>query len=63
MTRKKFKVIDSATGEKCKLIDGEMIVMNGAGVFFLISDMNGYYTNVQKLSDRFPTYDVVWLEN
>lgn len=63
MRRKKFKIIDKTTGEKCKLIDGQMIVMNGAGVFFLVSDMHGYYTNVQKLSDRFPTYAVVWTEN
>lgn len=63
MSRKKFKVIDESTGEKCKLLDGQMIVMNNSGVLFLINDINGYYTNVQLLSDRFPEYDVVWLEN
>lgn len=63
MPRKRFRVIDKSTGEKCKLLDGEMIVMNNSGVFFVINDMNGYYTNVQLLSDRFPRYDVVWLEN
>ena len=63
MSRKKFKVIDEITGEKCKLTDGEMIVMNTSGVLFLINDINGYYTNVQLLSDRFTKYDVVWLEN
>ena len=63
MARKRFKVIDKATGEKCKLTDGEMIVMNTSGVLFVISDINGYYTNVQILSGRFPKYDVVWLEN
>ena len=55
--------MDESTGEKCKLLDGEMIVMNTSGVLFLINDINGYYTNVQLLSDRFPKYDVVWLEN
>lgn len=63
MPRKRFRVIDNSTGEKCKLLDGEMIVMNNSGVFLIINDMNGYYTNVQLLSDRFPRYDVVWLEN
>lgn len=63
MARKRFKVVDGATGEKCKLTDGEMIVMNTSGVLFLINDINGYYTNVQVLSDRFPKYDVVWVEN
>lgn len=63
MARKRFKVIDKATGEKCRLADGEMIVMNTSGVLFLINDINGYYTNVQVLSDRFPKYDVVWVEN
>ena len=63
MSRKKFKVVDESTGEKCKLLDGEMIVMNTSGVLFLINDINGYYTNVQLLSDRFTKYDVVWLEN
>ena len=63
MSRKKFKVVDESTGEKCKLLDGEMIVMNTSGVLFVISGINGYYTNVQALSGRFPKYDVVWLEN
>ena len=63
MSRKKFKVIDESTEEKCKLLGGEMIVINTSGVLFLINDINGYYTNVCLLSDRFPKYDVVWLEN
>ena len=61
MSRVKFKVIDSQTEEQCKIDKGEMIVMNSSGVFFIVNDMQGYYTNIQKLSDKFPKYSVVWL--
>ena len=36
-----------------------MVVMNGAGVFFLFSGEE-YYPSIQKLSNVLPKYDVVW---
>lgn len=58
--KKKFKVIDLSTGEKFKLIDGQMLVMNNQGVFFLVGNFRDYDTYVQKLSDVCPKYEVVW---
>lgn len=60
--RKKFKVIDASTGEKVKLKEGEMIVMNGDGVLFVVSGIGDYYTYIRRLSDVVPKYDVVWKE-
>jgi hypothetical protein len=60
--RKKFKIIDSSTGEKFKLKEGEMLVMNASGVFFLVYGMGDYYTGVRKLSNVCPAYDVIWEE-
>lgn len=58
--KKKFKIIDASSGEKIKLEDGEMLVMNGAGVFFLVTGMGEYYTGIRKLSEVYPKYDVIW---
>lgn len=58
--KKKFKIIDASTGEKLKLSQGQMIVMNDQGVFFLVGGLNDYYMGIQKLSDVCPKYDVVW---
>lgn len=58
--RKKFKIIDSETGEKVKLKDGQMIVMNSEGIFFIVHNFNDYDTTLFKLSYDVPKYDVVW---
>lgn len=58
--KKKFKIIDTATGEKFKLKDGQMLVMNNQGVFFLVGNFRDYDTYVHRLSDVCPKYDVVW---
>lgn len=58
--KKKFKIIDASTGEKYKLSEGQMIVMNSDGVFFLIGGMEDYYMGIQRLSDVCPVYNVVW---
>lgn len=58
--KKKFKIIDASTGEKIKLSEGQMIVMNNQGIFFLIGNFRDYDTYVQKLSDVYPKFDVVW---
>lgn len=60
MSRKKFEIIDPETDEKYKIDSGEMVVMNTAGVFFLVGGMGDYYTGIRKLSDVLPKYDVVW---
>lgn len=59
--RKKFKIIDASTGEKLKLKDGQMLVMNNQGIFFLVGNFRDYDTYVQKLSDVCPKYEVVWV--
>lgn len=58
--KKKFKIIDASTGEKLKLSEGQMIVMNDQGVFFLVGGVNDYYMGMQKLSDVYPKYHVMW---
>lgn len=58
--KKKFKIIDSSTGEKLKLSEGQMIVMNDQGIFFLVGGLNDYYMGMHKLSDVCPKYHVVW---
>lgn len=65
--KKKFKIIDTSTGEKIKLKEGEMLVMNSQGIFFLVGNFMDYDTYVRKLSDVCkpslegkPRFDVVW---
>lgn len=59
--KKKFKIIYATTGEKFTLKDGQMLVMNSQGVFFLIGNFRDYDTYVHRLCDVCPEYDVVWL--
>lgn len=59
--KKKFKIIDASTGEKLKLKEGEMIVMNSQGIFFMVGNFLDYDTYVRKLSDVCPRFDVVWV--
>ncbi len=58
--KKKFKIIDSSSGEKLKLGEGQMVVMNGQGIFFIVGNFMYYDTYVRKLSDVCPRFDVVW---
>lgn len=58
--KNKFKIIDASTKEKFKLSEGQMIVMNNQGLFFLVGNFRDYDTYVQKLSDVCPKYDVIW---
>lgn len=59
--KKKFKIIDASTGEKLKLKEGEMIVMNSQGIFFLVGNFRDYDTYVRKLSDVCPKFEVIWV--
>lgn len=66
--KKKFKIIDASTGEKYKLKEGEMLVMNSRGIFFLVGNFMDYDPYVRKLSDVCkpslegkPRFDVVWV--
>ena len=58
--KKKFKIIDTSTGQEIKLDQGEMVVMNSQGIFFVVTGLNDYYTGIRKLSDVCPKYKVVW---
>jgi hypothetical protein len=65
--KKKFKIIDTSTGQKLKLREKEMLVMNDQGVFFMVGNFMDYDTYVRKLSDVCkpslegkPRFDVVW---
>lgn len=62
--KKKFKIIDASTGEKggtkFQLKEGEMLVMNSQGIFFLVGNFMDYDTYVRKLSDVCPKFDVEW---
>ena len=58
--KKKFKIIDTSTGQKLKLREKEMVVMNDQGVFFIVRNFMDYDTYVRKLSDVCPRYDVIW---
>lgn len=58
--KKKFKIIDVSTGKPFKLSEGQMIVMNSDGVFFLVGGIGDYYMGIQRLSDVCPRYDVIW---
>lgn len=60
--KKKFKIVDVSTGEKFKLSEGQMLVMNSQGIFFLIVGIGDYYMGMRKLSEVCPRYDVVWSE-
>lgn len=57
----KFKIIDASTGEKYKLKEREMLVMNDQGIFFLVGNFMDYDTYVRKLSDVCPKYEVKWV--
>lgn len=59
--KNKFKIIDASTEEKLKLKDGEMLVMNSQGIFFIVGNFMDYDTYVRKLSDVCPRFDVVWM--
>jgi hypothetical protein len=65
--KKKFKIIDTSTGQKLKLREKEMLVMNDQGIFFLVGNFMDYDTYVRKLADVCkpslegkPRFDVVW---
>lgn len=58
--KKKFKIIDASTGEKLKLKEREMVVMNDQGIFFMVGNIMDYDTYVRKLSDVYPKYEVIW---
>jgi hypothetical protein len=58
--KKKFKIIDTSTGQKLKLREKEMLVMNSQGIFFIVGNFMDYDTYVRKLSDVCPAYKVVW---
>lgn len=57
--KNKFKIIDASTGEKLKLKEGEMVVMNENGVFILMSTADGWSVGMSNLSDLYK-YRVVW---
>ena len=63
--KKKFKIIDTSTGQKIKLRDKEMLVMNSQGIFFLVGNFMDYDTYVKALSkitlsDVCPVFEVIW---
>lgn len=58
--KKKFKIIDASTGEKYKLKEGEMVVMNSQGIFFLVGNFMDYDTWVGPFSDYCKSYNVIW---
>lgn len=58
--KKKFKIIDTSTGQKIKLKEGEMVVMNNQGIFFIVGNFMDYDTYVRKLSDVCPAFEVIW---
>lgn len=58
--KKKFKIIGACSGEKFKLGENQMLVMNNQGIFFIIGNFMDYDTYVRKLSDVCPKYEVQW---
>ena len=58
--KKKFKIIDACSGEKLKLGEGQMVVMNDQGLFFMVINFRDYDTWVGPLSDYCKNYDVIW---
>lgn len=70
--KKKFKIIDASTGEKYKLKEWEMLVMNDQGMRgirpILVGNFLDYGTYVRKLSDVCkpslegkPRFNVIWM--
>ena len=57
--RKKFTICNE-DGERYKPGQGEMLVMNSDGIFFIVTGMKDYYMGLQKLSDKIGNYDVRW---
>lgn len=53
-------IIDACSGEKIKLREGQMVVMNGQGIFFVVGNIMGYDTYIKSLSDVCPRFDVEW---
>lgn len=58
--KKKFKIIDACSGEKLKLGENQMVVMNSQGIFFIVENFMDYDTYVRRLSDVCPKYEVQW---
>ena len=58
--KNKFKIIDASSGEKLKLGEGQMVVMNSQGLFFVVGNIMGYDTYIKFLSDVCPKFDVQW---
>lgn len=70
--KKKFKIIDTSTGQKLKLREKEMLVMNSQGIFFIVGNFMDYDTYVKALStitlsdvckpaiEGNPRFEVVW---
>lgn len=58
--KKKFKIIDTSTGQKLKLCEREMLVMNSQGMFFMVVNFRDYDTWVGPLSNYCPAYEVEW---
>lgn len=56
--KNKFKIIDASTGGKLKLGEGQMVVMNSQGLFFIVSGVGDYGTWVSPLSNYCPKYEV-----
>lgn len=60
MPRRKFKVLDGYTGLEFKPGNGNMVVMNQEGVFFIAKNIRDYYPSVTHLKNVLPKYDIVW---
>ena len=62
--RRKFKIKypknHEKAGENFKPGNNSMVVMNSDGIFFVVGDISGYATYIDKLSNRLPKYDVEW---
>ena len=59
MSRKKFKII-LPEGGRYKPQKGSMVIMNGDGIFFLLSGVHDYYTSFSLLSGVIGNYTVEW---
>ncbi len=65
-SRKKFVILyptdhedENLRGKKYKPQENKFVVMNGGGVFYLVS-VEPYSHHCTKLSNVLPRYDVVW---
>lgn len=65
--RKQFKIMyppdyhdKSKAGKPYHPPTGAMVMMSVGGVFFIVHDVNGDNTSVEKLSKTLFKYDVVW---